>query len=101
MMECGEKKNFRPVTVLPAFAKVFEKIIHMQMTEHFESIFHDFMFAYRKFHGCPAALLTSTEDWRAELDKRNVIGAVAIDLSKAFDCLPHELLLEKLKSWHE
>ena len=55
------------------------------------------MFAYRKFHGCPAALLTLTEDWRAELDKRNVIGAVAIDLSKAFDCLPHELLNEKLK----
>ena len=55
------------------------------------------MFAYRKFHGCPAALLTLTEDWRAELDKRKVIGAVAIDLSKAFDCLPHELLLEKLK----
>ena len=92
-----DKKNFRPVTVLPAFAKVFEKIIHMQMTEHFESIFHDYMFAYRKFHGCPSALLTLTEDWRAELEKRKVIGAVAIDLSKAFDCLPHELLLEKLK----
>ena len=69
----------------------------MQMTEHFKSIFHDYMFAYRKFHRCPAALLTLTEDWRAELDKRKVIGAVAIDLSKAFDCLPHELLLEKLK----
>ena len=79
------KKNFRLVTVLPAFAKVFEKIIHMQMTEHFETIFHDYMFSYRKFHGCPAALLTLTEDWRAELDKRKVIGAVAIDLSKAFD----------------
>ena len=65
----------------------------MQMTEHFELIFHDYMFAYRKFHGCPAALLTLTEDWRAELDNRKVIGAVAIDLSKAFDCL----LLEKLK----
>lgn len=76
---------------------MFEKIIHIQMTEHFESIFHDYMFAYRKFHGCPAILLTLTEDWRAELDKRKVIGAVAIDLSKAFDCLPIELLLEKLK----
>ena len=62
-----DKKNFRPVTVLPAFAKVFDKIIHTQMTEHFESIFHDYMFAYRKFHGCPAALLTLTEDWRANL----------------------------------
>ena len=92
-----EKANFRPVTVLPAFAKVFERIIHMQMTEHFEGIFHDFMFAYRKFHGCAAALLTLTEHWREELDKRKVIAAVATDLSKAFDCLPHDLILEKLK----
>ena len=69
----------------------------MQMTEHFEGIFHDFMFAYRKFHGCAAALLTLTEHWREELDKRKVIAAVAIDLSKAFDCLPHDLILEKLK----
>ena len=92
-----DKKNFRPVdvTVLPAFAKLFEKIInHMQLMEHFESIFDNYMFAYRKFHGCPAALLTLTEDWRAELDKRKVIRAIAFDLSKAFDCLPNELLLE-------
>ena len=67
------------------------------MTEHFEGIFHDFMFAYWKFHGCAAALLTLTEHWREELDKRKVIAAVAIDLSKAFDCLPHDLILEKLK----
>ena len=69
----------------------------MQMTEHFELIVHYYMFAYRKFHGCPAALLTLTEHWRAKLDDRKVIGAVAIDLSKAFDCLMLELLLEKIK----
>ena len=55
------------------------------------------MFAYRKHHGCPTALLTLTEQWKEELDKHNVIGAVATDLSKAFDCLPHELILEKLE----
>ncbi|KXJ11565.1 RNA-directed DNA polymerase from mobile element jockey [Exaiptasia diaphana] len=92
-----DKVNFRPVTVLPAFAKVFERILHLQMTDHFESIFHDFTFAYRKYHGCAAALLTLTEHWREELDNRKVNAAVAIDLSKAFDCLPHELILEKLK----
>lgn len=55
------------------------------------------MFAYRKFHGCPAALLTLTEQWKEQLDKHEVIGAAAIDLSKAFDCLPHDLILDKLK----
>ncbi|KAL9964216.1 hypothetical protein ACROYT_G027827 [Oculina patagonica] len=43
------------------------------------------------------ALLTLTEHWKEEVDKRNAIAAIAIDLSKAFDCLPHELILEKLK----
>ena len=39
-----DKTNFRPVSVLPAFGKVFESIIHMQMTKHFEPIFPNFMF---------------------------------------------------------
>ena len=92
-----EKTNYRPITVLPAFSKVFERILHIQMSKHFESTLHKYMFAYRKFHGCPAALLTLTEQWKAELDKHNVIGTAVIDLSKAFDCLPHQLILEKLK----
>ena len=83
--------------MLPAFAKVFESVIHLQLSKRFEAIFHDFMFAYRKHHGCRTALLTLTEQWKEELNKRNVIGAVATDLSKAFDCLPHELILEKLE----
>lgn len=68
----------------------------MQLTEHFESIFHEYLFAYRKFHSCPTALLALTEDWRSELDKHNIIATVAIDLSKAFDCLLHDLLLDKV-----
>ena len=92
-----DKANYRPVTVLPVFGKVFERIAHMQMSDHFEPIFHKHMFAYRKFRGCSTALLTLTEQWKEELDRNKSIGAVAMDLSKAFDCLPHDLILEKLE----
>ena len=92
-----DQANYRPVTVLPVFGKVFERIADMQMSDQFEPIFHKYMFAYRKFHGCPTALLTLTEQWKEELDRHKVIGAVTMDLSKAFECLPHDLILEKLE----
>lgn len=76
---------------------MFERIAHMQMSVHFEPIFHKYMFAYRKFHGCSTGLLTLTEQWKQELDRHKVISAVAVDLIEAFDCLPHDLILQKLE----
>ena len=55
------------------------------------------MFGYREYYGCPTALLSLTEQWKEGLDKHNIIGKIAIDLSNAFDCLSHGLILEKLK----
>jgi len=39
------------------------------------------------------------EDWRSALDNHKYIGAILMDLSKAFDCLPHGRLLEKLRAY--
>jgi len=55
------------------------------------------MFGYRKNHGYPTALLALTEQWKEDLDNHNIIGTVAIDLSKAFYSLSHDLILEKLQ----
>ena len=69
----------------------------MQMSEHFEKVFPNYMFAYRKYHGCAAPPLSLTEQWKEELDKHKIVAVAALDLSKAFDCLPHDLILEKLE----
>ena len=92
-----DKVSFRPATVLLAVSKILEHILHRQMADHFENIFHKYMFGYRKYHGCPKALLSLTEQWKEELDKHNIMDTIAIDLSKAFDCLSRDLNLEKLK----
>ena len=92
-----KKVNYRPLTILLSLSKIFEHILHQQLADHFENIFHKYMFGYRKYHGCPTALLSLTEQWKEDLDKHNIIGTIAIDLSKAFDRLSHDLILEKLK----
>ena len=67
------------------------------MSVHFQEISHNYMFGYRKYHGCPTALLTLIEQWREDLNKHKIIGTIAIDLSKALDCISHDLILDKLK----
>ena len=93
------KTNYRPVTILPVISKVFEKCLCPQWTSYFETILPRTLTAYRKNHSRCATLLRLTEDWKTEADLDNIIGATLIGLSKAFDRLPHNLLLEKLSAY--
>ena len=91
-----DKRNYRPVSVLNNISKVFEKVICEQLCYHFEGIFDNFLCAFRKGHRCQTVLLRILEDWREALDNNLYTAAILMDLSKAFDCLPHIILLEKL-----
>ena len=93
------KKNYRPVSILTAHSKIFEDIMFIQLTEHFNNIFHNYLAAFRKGFGCATTLLRLAEDWKKDLDKQQYVGAVLMDLSKAFDCLPHDLILAKLSAY--
>ena len=94
-----EKGNYRPVSVLPAISKIFETAIEKQLSEHFLNIFNKFLAAFRSGYGCQSTLLRILEDWKKALDNDEYLVAILMDLSKAFDCLPHDLLLLKLESY--
>ena len=93
------KDNYRSVNLLPVLSKIFEKLLYKQMFEFMENLFHRYLSGFRKGHSCQDILVRMIEDWRKSLDQGSVVGVIAIDLSKAFDCMPHGLLLAKLSAY--
>ena len=74
--------------------------MHEQQAEYFEAVFSPFFLAaFRKGFGCQTTLLRLLEDWKRALDNHVCVAAILMDLSKAFDCLPHDLLKAKLKAY--
>jgi hypothetical protein len=69
------------------------------LSDFFENIFNPYLCAFRRGHGCQTTLFMLLEDWRDALEKNQYVAAVLMDLSKAFDCLPHDILLDKLLAY--
>lgn len=63
---------------------------------YFDDIFHNFLCAFQKGHGSQTTLLKLLEDCKQALDNDNYVTAVLMDLSKAFNWLPHDIFLVKL-----
>ena len=94
-----DKKNYRPVSVLNSFSKIFEMVIKDQIVPYFDKYLSIFISAYRKRYSSQHVLIRLIEEWRDKLDQNLMVGAILMDLSKAFDCIPHDLLIAKLEAY--
>ena len=95
----NDKSNYRPISVMKAFAVVFERLLFKQLNDFIESKFSPLLCGFRKGHNTQHALIRLLEDWRTQLDNKKVIGTILCDLSKAFDTLSHDLLIAKLNAY--
>ena len=93
------KVNYRPISLLPVVPKVYENIISSQIKKYIEPRLSKLLCGFRAKHNTQHALFRLLCKWQENLDRGEVVGTVAMDLSKAFDTLPHGLLLAKLKAY--
>ena len=93
------KKNYRPVSILPSLAKIYEKCMHEQISMFIDEYLYDFLCGYRNSYNAQLALLMLVETFKKALDKHEYAGAIVTDLSKAFDTINHELLIAKLHAY--
>ena len=94
-----DKSNYRPVSILPLLSKVYERIIYNHLSQHFEQFLNSILYGFRKAHNTQHPLFKLLHSWQRELDSGGFVGAILIDLSKAYDCISHELLIAKLE-WY-
>ena len=94
-------QNYRPISTLPIFGKIFEKIIYSRLYSFFTSqgLLYDKQFGFRKNHSTNHALNYSVSHIKSELKKGNHILGIFIDLSKAFDTIDHKILIKKLEHY--
>ena len=93
--------NYRPISLLPVFSKIFEKLIHARVTSFLDKhdvIYHK-QFGFRKRHSTIHALNTAVTQVLHSLNNNHTVFGVFLDFSKAFDTIKHEILLDKLEHY--
>ena len=78
-------EDYRPVSILNCFSKIYEKFIQEAFKRFIDTFLLECMAAYRQHYSSNHVLIWLTENWKKAL--------VLMDLSKAFDCIPYDLLI--------
>ena len=93
--------NYRPISLLPCLSKIIEKSMHQQIQEYFEkfSLFYNGQYGFRAEHSTELAALEVTDQILFQMDNNKTPINIYMDLSKAFDCLQHNILLSKLSHY--
>ena len=91
--------NYRPISILPNNSKLYERCIYNHMQQYFDNILSKYQCGFCKGYNSQHCLIKMIEKWCEGVDKGGAFGTLLADLSKAFHCLPHELLIAKIHAY--
>ena len=94
----SEFNNYRPVSLLPQFSKILEKLFDSRLQKFIDKykLLSNSQYGFRSKCSTSLALLELIESICSDLDEKKTTIGVFIDLKKAFDTINHDLLLRKL-----
>lgn len=94
-----EPNNFRPISLIPTFSKVIERVVLKRLMDHCEkfSLLTDSQHGFLKGRSTTTAIIKFAEYIIDNLEEKNLVTSIMLDFSKAFDCLGHDLILQKLE----
>ena len=97
----GDLNNYRPIALIPVISKIFELLLKNQLEEYFESnyLLVAEQFGFRKNKSTVLAINKLYETIIRGFEAGEFVGTTLCDLSKAFDCVSHEILFKKLEHY--
>ena len=83
------------MSALTLLLKVLERLLHDQLSKYLQKYLNTLLCHFWKAHSTQHALFKLLQAWQEELDQSGYVGTILMDLSKAYYCLPHDLLAGK------
>lgn len=98
----GDKQlpqNYRPISIVLIFSKIFESIMYEQLSFYFEyfNLTSESQFGFRPGRSTTNAVMKIVDHTLRAFDNKESVALSLLDLSKAFDCIPFSFILQKLK----
>ena len=93
-----ELHNYRPISVLNTFSKIYEKIMYNKVITFLDryNILYQNQFGFRQQHSSHHALITLVDKITKSLDHGDIVIGIFLDLKKVFDIVDHNILIKKL-----
>lgn len=96
-----DPSNYRPISLTSIPCKILEAILREGIMDHLNThqLLSPDQYGFRPKRSCAAQLLHTLQEWSQMIEEGNTVDAIYLDYSKAFDAVPHQRLLTKLKSY--